>query len=210
MLIVREFDIYYNENTGRSFIGGFDGFEESDEVVFLCSATPDEIDDEIYKRERVNCEHRFAFENLGIDRLDEILNMFQNSEKLFRAVSLGNEILLEVLLSSGADPNYQDEDGKTPLMIAAKNGYASRFGVVEILVNAGAALGIEDKNGLTALDYANEVASEESWRPYIADFLKEKMGDKTGLCEQIQAADNLKIQRNDEGKSRASGSFERM
>ena len=168
----KKYDIYYDETKGHSVLG-YDGFEETTGLHFLCCASPKEIDDEIYKRERVNLEYRFAFESLGIDRLDEISNLFKQSASLLDAASSGNEILVKKLLKAGADPNYQTTGGKTALMIASKYGYESHLGTVKLLVEAGA-MDIEDENGLAALDYANESYSEETWKPFIAEYLLER------------------------------------
>lgn len=124
-------------------------------------------------------------------------NLHKNTALLDAAAS-DNEILVKELLEAGADPNYQAANGKTALMVAAKDGHDSRFGTVELLVEAGADLSIKDNNGLTALDYANDVQDEETWKPYIAEYLSEcmtaspapslDMHSRSSLSEQIQSA----------------------
>lgn len=52
------------------------------------------------------------------------------------------------LLQSKADPNAKDNDGRTPLIAAATNGFTD---VVEALAGAGADLNHQDKDGATAL-----------------------------------------------------------
>ena len=53
-----------------------------------------------------------------------------------------------MLLSVGANPNIQIENGVTALMIAAATSYQEG---VEILLNAGASVYVRDSNGYTAL-----------------------------------------------------------
>lgn len=63
------------------------------------------------------------------------------------------------LLSLGANPNYQDISGQTPLMIAAQIvlPLGTRFigdpEIVEILLENGAKLNIQDNNGKTMYDF---------------------------------------------------------
>ena len=60
--------------------------------------------------------------------------------------------ILVMLLSVGANPNIQIENGGgTALMIAVDTGYQQG---VEILLNAGASVKLRDSNGYTALHYA--------------------------------------------------------
>ena len=59
-----------------------------------------------------------------------------------------------MLLSVGANPNIQTEnDGVTALMFAAASSYHYQEGV-EILLNAGASVNLQDSNGYTALHEA--------------------------------------------------------
>lgn len=55
------------------------------------------------------------------------------------------------LLGAGADPSEQDEDGQTPLMLAARSGCRP---LVEMLVGAGALVGARDSRGNTALHWS--------------------------------------------------------
>ncbi|MEI5906994.1 ankyrin repeat domain-containing protein [Bacillus spongiae] len=65
---------------------------------------------------------------------------------------------VELLLSSGADPNVIDEFGMTPLMYSIY--FPSNIELVEMLLNAGADVQVVDNDGFTALDYATEYGSE--------------------------------------------------
>lgn len=59
--------------------------------------------------------------------------------------------IVTLLLSFGADPNIQDDQGRTSLMIACSNGY---YEIAKSLLDAGAAIDLSDNRGNTALMYA--------------------------------------------------------
>ena len=62
-----------------------------------------------------------------------------------------NPSILVMLLSAGADPNAQAEDGFTALMVAVQDGYQEG---VSVLLNAGAIASTQDQFGSTALHKA--------------------------------------------------------
>jgi Ankyrin repeats (3 copies)/Putative peptidoglycan binding domain len=59
--------------------------------------------------------------------------------------------IVRELIHAGADVNAADADGKTPLMMAAMQGWD---GVVRELLEAGAAVNARDQYGRLAIDYA--------------------------------------------------------
>lgn len=67
------------------------------------------------------------------------------------AAGYGQNPTVEILLSSGADPNVRTKDGKTALMFASSKGF---FHVVKTLIRGGARLNHTDDLGNTALMYA--------------------------------------------------------
>ena len=60
------------------------------------------------------------------------------------------------LIAHGADVNVADANGRTPLMMAAMQGWAD---VVRELLAAHAAVNARDREGRVALDYADEETS---------------------------------------------------
>jgi len=75
--------------------------------------------------------------------------------------SLGNFMKMlgsyKKLVSVGADVNAKSNFGKTPLHVAAENGYLK---AVEILISAGANVNAKDKNGKIPLDIASNNTRE--------------------------------------------------
>ena len=76
---MKKYKIYYDTCKEECVIG-FKGIDEIPTMRYQCKASLEEIDDEIYRRERVNLEYRYRFKRLGIDRLDEILELLQKVE----------------------------------------------------------------------------------------------------------------------------------
>lgn len=70
---------------------------------------------------------------------------------LLKAVSNGNDHLVQLCLNNGAMINYQNKMGETPLILAA---YWGRSHVAKRLIVAGANLNVQCNRGETALSYA--------------------------------------------------------
>jgi ankyrin repeat protein/outer membrane biosynthesis protein TonB len=75
----------------------------------------------------------------------------QNTALVRAAGSFGDLVMVQTLISAGADVNAADKNGMTPLIWAARWGDPQR---VEALVNAGADVNARDNTGKTAMDYA--------------------------------------------------------
>lgn len=81
--------------------------------------------------------------------------------ELFEAVRRGDARRVEGLLEKGADPNCRDENGLTPLHIAAKFG---RVEIIRRLVTKGADPNARGRNSATPLHLAAESGQEEAAR----------------------------------------------
>jgi serine/threonine protein kinase/ankyrin repeat protein len=68
------------------------------------------------------------------------------------------QLIGENLLQAGCDINAADNNGRTPLMYAARY---SQLTAVQLLLEAGANVNARDKGGMTALDLANQFANRE-------------------------------------------------
>lgn len=91
---------------------------------------------------------------------------------LIAAANSENDMLVELLLKAGANPNYQDPDGETALHLSAYSVeeddesdemVVSRSRVLKItqlLMDAGASTSIKDKSGKTALELIQEQCQE--------------------------------------------------
>ena len=81
-------------------------------------------------------------------------------DALLRAAGAGHADTVKSLLKSpGVNVNARDENGRTPLIEAARNGHDD---VVEALLIARADMKAKDKQGKTALMYASEGGHTES------------------------------------------------
>ncbi len=92
------------------------------------------------------------------------------SEALLAAAKKGNKQIMEYLVNKGGDLNIQDENGKTPLILASKRNNVE---IVQFLTSDSvmADLGIKDKSGMTALHYA----SLRGHLPIVQHLFKVKM-----------------------------------
>jgi len=74
-------------------------------------------------------------------------------EELIEAALGGNLARVKrLVIDCGVDPNVQDDDGDTPLHLAAWNGYLT---IVKFLLEHGADPNIQDDDGDTPLDYGS-------------------------------------------------------
>lgn len=95
----------------------------------------------------------------------------------------GNIEAISLSLEAGIDPNVIDENGRTPLMLAAFNGHTE---IAERLLEAGARIEMRDTTNRTAFMFActgpnlklitllhrrganvNDIDSHESWTPLM-------------------------------------------
>lgn len=83
-----------------------------------------------------------------------------------------NIALIKLLLDAGADPNFRDMDGRTPLMGAA---YHHQLGTIWLLLSYGADPSVKDRRGNTAYYWADAAKADDGIR-----LMK--------LCEQINCS----------------------
>ena|GEM_PF-5754856 len=94
------------------------------------------------------------------------------TEDLFSTVGLGASVkeIKHLLIQKGVDINGTDGNGQTPLILAAKGKDSE---ILLFLINNGAHIGIKDKYGKRAIDYAEENEALKETSAY--DLLQEKM-----------------------------------
>jgi ankyrin repeat protein len=79
-----------------------------------------------------------------------------NPKSLIQAASDGNYEKVELLLDAGANVDATDDDGFTPLIIAA-NAEPPNLDILKLLIAAGANVNVIDKDGFTALNAVSYV-----------------------------------------------------
>ncbi|KAM9315945.1 E3 ubiquitin-protein ligase HACE1 isoform 3-T3 [Gastrophryne carolinensis] len=96
-------------------------------------------------------QHRSVLELLSNSKFDVNYAFGRVKRSLLHiAANCGSVECLVLLLKKGANPNYQDISGCTPLHLAARNGHGQRD-TAQILLLRGAKY-LQDKNGVTPLD----------------------------------------------------------
>ncbi|XP_052869330.1 protein TANC2 [Anopheles cruzii] len=97
---------------------------------------------------------------------------------LLIAVKEGHWAIVERLLQHQAqDVELTETNGKTPLMVAAEEGHV---GIIELLLNRGAALTVQDKDGLTALSWACLRGKQQAAKCLLERGADRQHADSTG------------------------------
>jgi|LSQX01.2.fsa_nt_gb ankyrin repeat protein len=158
--VIREFAVIYYNNKLSDYL-------EAEELIALALSLLNGDDPEYYRMKAdqdtiaknarlAGYPNRTSF-NVSAARAEEdnIIEYFEEGE-LIKAAREGDMDRVVSFLKSGADVNFRDEDGETALIAAAYKGHAVIAG---ILINAGAAIDIQDKSdpgpGYTALMWAS-------------------------------------------------------
>jgi ankyrin repeat protein len=96
--------------------------------------------------------------------------------------------LLEMMREEGVEIHLPNNNGRTPLMVAAKNGYAD---VCELLLEFGADPLVTDPSGRTAIDYAHVHADTVLGNEYAAveQLLREK-GAELKVADPVTAGES--------------------
>lgn len=153
-------------------IAGLKDTTLNDEVIALLldAGTVQQLYSDSYR------EHSELILALYYDRADAaeiLINHGPDPEALgpalMSAAGSTSESMPILLLNAGADPNYQDEDGETPLFVAASLAHPTN---VRILLDAGADPTLRDKKGRTALDVAGQYVEDDPSNPEVVSLLQ--------------------------------------
>ena len=132
------------------------------------------------------------------------VNFFEDAEgasPLIFAAERGHKDVVQLLLTSGADPNLADEDGFTPLLDAVNDGH---FEVAKLLLDYGADPNIANKvDGYVPLMYASESGHEDIVHllldrgsdPNIADTMDGSTALKAAVCQNNKHIAKLLLDR---------------
>jgi hypothetical protein len=87
------------------------------------------------------------------------INSAHGSRTLCHAASKGHASMVYSLISAGINPNFRDEKGQLPIVVAAANGQAL---VVKLLVDNGADVFAKDASGLNAIEAATKAGFSQT------------------------------------------------
>ena len=110
-----------------------------------------------------------------------------NIDDVFQAVASGDVVVLEQHLQSGAPINGLNQQGQTPLMLAAREDDVP---MLEILIQFGAALDLTDARGMTALMIAAGEGHLESTRLLMEQGADPNLKDNQGATAMDLAREN--------------------
>lgn len=87
------------------------------------------------------------------------INSMHGSRTLCHAASKGHASMVYSLISAGINPNFKDEKGQLPLVVAAVNGQAL---VVKLLLDNGAQVMAQDGSGVNAIEAATRAGFSQT------------------------------------------------
>jgi len=135
-------------------------------------------------------------ENLDLVRECLAQGIEPDADCLVYACGMGNLEIAKALLAKGANPDGQSVRGWTALTTAASRG---NYPLVRTLVEAGATVGLPNRNGERALDLAND--SREEGRYEIVNFLN-AVGPEPGAYKGRMALTSALLKGDTKGMER--------
>ncbi|MCL1876307.1 MAG: ankyrin repeat domain-containing protein [Synergistaceae bacterium] len=96
----------------------------------------------------------------GADAYINTKSQSGNTPLIF-AIESHNTEVVKALVQAGADVNMKDNEGMTPLMIAAKSIFKEHE-ILSVLIRSGADINAKNQNGLTALILAGNAGNQEA------------------------------------------------
>ena len=87
------------------------------------------------------------------------INSLHGSRTLCHAASKGHASMVYSLISAGINPNFKDEKGQLPLVVAATHGQAL---VVKLLLDNGAEVTGKDGTGINAIEAATRAGFSQT------------------------------------------------
>ncbi|TNE73237.1 ankyrin repeat domain-containing protein [bacterium] len=104
--------------------------------------------------------------------------------ELFEAARLGKADEVKAAIDRGAEVNYQDENGFTPLMYAAKSG---DFKTVYVLIENNADSNLKNETGTTALMLAAKYGHTQMVKYLVQKGAKASLRNDVGLMAKDYA-----------------------
>ena len=113
---------------------------------------------EVKLNRHITRNHPWAVDN-GF-QFPQLPRHIHKGDSICKAAERGDETAVESFFEAGADIHERNRyrEGRTPLMLAAKNGH---IGVCKLLLNKGADVNFKGPAGITALHAAVEAGEEE-------------------------------------------------
>ena len=93
------------------------------------------------------------------------------------------EMVKSLVNKKGMSVNMRDKDGRTPLYIAAREGYRN---IVDFLINNGAETSIRDKDGMTILHWAGKEGFSDIIQLLAGEEELINIKDKKGYGEKCE------------------------
>ena len=117
----------------------------------------------------------------GIGRRASVANVAMDVAGLFIAISDGDADEVETALKGGVDINSRDDDLNTPLILAAEGEPA----IVQLLLDRGADMDLQNRNGVTALIAAVKYEDPELAMMLIQAGASMDIRDRKGVARRI-------------------------